>query len=126
MSIAKELDEAAMISYWLQYYTVDDFAKESGFNKNYVEKFCSITDIKQLRDMLKIQHKSYFDEWYAGTFYCKSVDLDVDTGKAMLSVPKNSKIHITYVSADEKTHTTFTLTAGSDYIQGPFTLGVGQ
>ncbi|MBR0101845.1 MAG: trypsin-like peptidase domain-containing protein [Treponema sp.] len=126
MSIAKELDEAAMISYWLQYYTVEDFAKESGFNKDYVEKFCSVTDVKQLRDMLKIQHKSYFDEWYAGTFYCKCVDLDVDTGKAMLSVPKNSKIHITYVSADEKTHTTFTLTAGSDYIQGPFTLGVGQ
>jgi len=126
LSIEKELNEASAIVYYLQYMSVDEIAKQGGFNKAYVEQFKTITNRKQLRDMLKPNLRPYFDEWYNETFYCKVVDLYDRDGKTSISVPKNSKIHLTYASKDLKTHTTFTLTSDDDYIQGPFKISVKQ
>ena len=133
LAVADELDIAAEIIYYLKYFTVDDFVKKYdedlkrlGINRAYVEQFQSITNVSQLRDMLKPQHKAYFDEWQADTFYCKSVRLDDEDGRTTISVPKNSRLHLTYITDDGKTSTTFTLTAGDKYFQGPFTLSVKQ
>ncbi|MBQ9205938.1 MAG: trypsin-like peptidase domain-containing protein [Treponema sp.] len=126
ISVAKDLNEGMMISYWLQYYTVDEFVKESGYNKAYVELFKSVTDEKQLRDMIRPELRPYFDEWYNGTFYCKTVDLKDEDGKTAISVPKDSKTHITFVSDDGNAKTTFTFTSDSDYFQGRFTIPVKQ
>ena len=126
LEVAEELNKADAITYYLQYLTVDELVERTGLSRAYVEKFTSINDIKQLRSMLKPQHRAYFDEWANGTFYCKMVRLDDEDGRTAISVPKNSKLHLTYVSANGKSTTTFTLTAGDNYIQGPFTLSVKQ
>ena len=104
----------------------DEDLKRLGKNRAYVEQFQSITNVNQLRDMLKPQHKAYFDEWKAESFYCKMVRLDDEDGRTTISVPKNSKLHLTYITEDGKSHKTFTLTAGEKYFQGPFTLSVKQ
>lgn len=133
LAVAEKLNTAAAIVHYLKYYTVDDFVKKYaedlkrlGINRAYVEKFQSVTNVGQIRDMLKPQHKAYFDEWKNETFYCKSVRLDDEDGRTTISVPKNSRLHLTYIADDGKTSTTFTLTAGDKYFQGPFTLSVKQ
>lgn len=126
IEVANELDMAMAISYYLKNYTVEEVAKQYGISTSYVENFKSITNKNQLRSLVKQNLMSYFDEWYNGTFYCKKIELNDEEGKTAISVPKNSKMNVTYVSEDKKSFTTQTLTCGSKYLQGPFNFAVGK
>ena len=126
LNIAGELDDAAAIVYYLQYFSVDELVERTGFTKNYIELFSTVSDTKQIRNMMKPQMQPYFDEWYNNTFYCKEFRLDDSDGRTVISVPKGSKLNFTFVPAGDGKPTTFTLTAGEDYMQGPYTVSVSQ
>ena len=126
LTVEQQLSEAAMICECLKYLSVDEIAQEFDFSKSYVENFVTVSDIKQLRGLMKAELRPYFDEWYDGTFYCKQVVLDDPDGKTTVSVPKDSKVRITFLADDDETYTTLTLTTGTEYMQGPFTISVQQ
>lgn len=126
LTVEKQLDEAAMICYYLQFLSVDEIAQEFDFSKSYVENFVTVSDIKQLRGLMKSELRPYFDEWYDGTFYCKQVILDDPDGRTAVPVPKDAKVRITFLADDDETYTTFTLTTDAEYQQGPFTIAVSE
>ena len=126
LSVEKDLNNAWFIANLLQYYTIEDVAKELDLSEIYVKTFQSITDRKQLKDLIPDKLYPYFDEWYNGTFFCKCVEINDEDGKTAVSVPKNSKTNITYVSEDGKNAKTFTCTSNSYYLLGSYTLPVSQ
>ena len=124
LDLAAELNAAWNVVQYLQYYSVDEVVEKMGFSREFVGNFQGISKKQQIRDMVKPLRRPFFDEWYNGTFYCKSIRISDSEGKTAVSVPKNSKVHVTYVTEDGKRSTTFTLTTGDNYVQGPFTVSV--
>jgi hypothetical protein len=123
--VESQLDDAARICNYLQYYTVEEISQQLGYSKSYIENFLSISDVKQLRGKVKADLRPYFDEWYGGSFYYKEVRLNDSDGRTTVSVPKNTKVHITFLS-DDGSYSTYTLTTDDGYVQGPFTLSVEE
>ena len=109
---------------YLDYYTVDEVVEETGCNRSLAEALKNLTSLSQLKDILNDNIKKYFDVWYSGEFYYTQTKLDQDNGKAILAIPKDSNVEVTYLAENESDYRNWTLKVDSDYLQGPFKLSV--
>lgn len=122
--VAESLNNAYVLMRYLDYYTVDEVVEETGCNRSLAEALKNLTSLSQLKDILNDNIKKYFDVWYSGEFYYTQTKLDQDNGKAILAIPKDSNVEVTYLAENESDYRNWTLKVDSDYLQGPFKLSV--
>ena len=120
--MSNEFAKALILYRQLVESPLDEVVKKTGCDRNVAKVLANLPNESQIRNILKDSIKPYFDIWWNDGFFYEESSLDSDNGKAMVSVPKNTDVQVTYMSEDGKYSVTYNLGVDGEYLQGPYTI----
>ena len=106
-------------------YNIDEVIEKISIDKEIAYKLRSVTKRKELRQFLENDIVGFYDLWCSNEFVYDVYKI-TDNGKAVLTVPKNSKLKLIYLYDDDSESKEYFLSIKSDMEQGPFIIKVGK
>ena len=106
-------------------YNIDEVLEKISIDRELAYKLRSVTKRKELRQFLEDDIVAFYDLWCSNEFVYDVYKI-TDNGKAVLTVPKNSKLKLIYLYDDDTESKEYSLSIKADMEQGPFTIKIGK